>query len=88
MRSVAFGKYHTGPRLPEPSSSITAPNERIDTHEVFLPTVNAFAREHADKKIVLMGCGDNYVALIAQAKDKGELEGNIVAPYGPFEQIL
>ena len=86
VRSVAFGKYHTGPAF---RSLIVdyRPNERIDTREVFLPTVNAFAREHADKKIVLMGCGDNYVALIAQAKDKGELVGNIVAPYGPFEQM-
>lgn len=84
VKSVAFGKYHTGPAFRSLMIDYR-PNERIDTDEVFLPTVNAFAREHADKKIVLMGCGDAYVALIARAQDAGALEPNIIAPYGPFE---
>ena len=84
VQSVAFGKYHTGPAYRSLLIDYR-PNEKIDTEEVFLSTVNAFAREHADKKIVLMGCGDGYVALIARANDAGTLAENIIAPYGPFE---
>lgn len=84
VQSVAFGKYHTGPAYRSLLIDYR-PNEKIDTEEVFLSTVNAFAHEHADKKIVLMGCGDGYVALIARANDAGTLAENIIAPYGPFE---
>ena len=84
VQSVAFGKYHTGPAYRSLLIDYR-PNEKIDTEKVFLSTVNAFAREHADKKIVLMGCGDGYVALIARANDSGTLAENIIAPYGPFE---
>lgn len=39
------------------------------------------------KTIVLVGCGDNYVALVAQAKDAHELADNIVAPYAPYSML-
>lgn len=84
VSSVCFGKYRTGPAYRSHMIDYH-PNERIDTPAVFLETVNGFAQAHADKTIVLMGCGDSYVALIAQAKDAGSLAPNIVAPYGSFE---
>lgn len=84
VKSVAFGKYHTGPAYRSLLVDYR-PDERIDTDEVFLERVNGFAAEHPDKTIVLMGCGDSYVALVARAKDAGALAGNIVAPYGPFD---
>lgn len=52
-----------------------------------LKTVNGIAQAHADKTIVLVGCGDNYVALVAQAKDAHELADNIVAPYAPYSML-
>ena len=54
---------------------------------VMLKIVNGIAQAHADKTIVLMGCGDNYVALVAQAKDADELADNIVAPYAPYSML-
>ena len=84
VKTTCFGKYRTGPAYRSRMIDYH-PDPAIDTRPVFLEKVNAFAREHADKKIVLMGCGDGYVALIAQARDAGELEGNIIAPYAPFE---
>ncbi len=84
VKTTCFGKYQTGPAFRSLMIDYH-PDPKIDTPEVFLTTVNAFAREHADKKIVLMGCGDGYVALIAQAHDAGELAENIIAPYAPFE---
>lgn len=82
VQSYVFGKYPSGPSY---GSRITiyTPNVKIDTDEVFLETVNGFAKKHADKKIVLVGCGDSYVALIS--KHKKELESNIIAPYIDFD---
>ena len=82
VKSYIFGKYPTGPSY---NSKIIEyhPDPRIDTDEYFLATINEFARNHAKKKIVLVGCGDSYVALIS--KHKSELEKNIIAPYIDFD---
>ncbi len=82
VRTYIFGKFPTGPSYNSRMISYHA-DPRIDTDEYFLKTVNRFADKHKDKKIVLIGCGDSYVALIS--KHKGELKGNIVAPYIDYE---
>lgn len=82
VKSYIFGKYPSGPSYNSKIIEYT-PNPKIDTDEVFLDTVNTFAAKHADKKIVLVGCGDSYVALIS--KHKKELAENIIAPYIDFE---
>ena len=82
VKSLVFGKYQTGPVYRSQIIDYT-PNVDIDTMPVMLKTVNGIAQAHADKTIVLVGCGDNYVALVAQAKDAHELADNIVAPYAP-----
>ena len=86
VKSLVFGKYQTGPAYRSQIIDYT-PNVDIDTMPVMLKTVNGIARAHADKTIVLMGCGDNYVALVAQAKDANELADNIVAPYAPYSML-
>lgn len=82
VKSHIFGKFPSGPSC---NSKIIDyhPDPRIDTDEYFLTTINGFAGEHGDKKIVLVGCGDSYVALIS--KYKNELEKNIIAPYIDFD---
>ena len=68
VKSLVFGKYQTGPAYRSQIIDYT-PNVDIDTMPVMLKTVNGIAQAHTDKTIVLVGCGDNYVALVAQAKD-------------------
>lgn len=82
VKSYIFGKYATGPSY---GSKIINyyPNPKIDQDDYFLMRVNSFAKKHANKKIVLIGCGDSYVALIS--KHKAELAKNIIAPYIDFE---
>ena len=82
VKSYIFGKYPTGPSFNSKIIEYHA-NPKIDTDDYFLKTVNAFAKKHANKKIVLIGCGDSYVALIS--KHKAELAENIIAPYIDFE---
>ena len=86
VKSLVFGKYQTGPAYRSQIIDYT-PNVDIDTMSVMLKTVNGIAQAHADKTIVLVGCGDNYVALVAQAKDAHELADNIVAPYAPYSML-
>ena len=82
VQTHVFGKYQTGPSF---KSKLTAyhPNPKIDEDETFLATMRAFAAEHADKKILVMGCGDNYVAMAARLRD--QLPENMIAPYIDFD---
>lgn len=82
VKSYIFGKYATGPSYQSKITEYKA-NPKIDTDDYFLETVNTFAAGHADKKIVLVGCGDSYVALVS--KHKAELAENITAPYIDFD---
>lgn len=82
VRSFIFGKFPSGPSYNSRMITYRA-NPKIDTDEVFLKTVNGFAKKHREKKIVLIGCGDSYVALIS--RHKAELAENIIAPYIDFD---
>lgn len=82
VRTYIFGKFPTGPSYNSRIISYHA-DPRIDTDAYFLKTVNRFADKHKEKKIVLVGCGDGYVALIS--RHKSELRNNIIAPYIDYE---
>lgn len=78
IRSVVIGKAATGPSC---NSRIiefrTVPG--LDMRETFLDTVKSLASEFADKKVILLGCGDNYVEQIIL--NKPQLPSNFIAPY-------
>lgn len=82
VKSYTFGKFATGPSYQSRIIEYT-PNPKIDTDEVFMKTVKNFCSKHADKTVVLVGCGDSYVALIS--KYKNELPKNTIAPYIDFD---
>lgn len=50
-----------------------------DSEETFLAELNAIADENPGKKLILFGCGDWYVDLITQYRDK--LEDRYIIPY-------
>lgn len=50
-----------------------------DQKEIIKKLANDFADAHKDKKILLVGCGDNYVKRISA--NKGEYRENIIVPY-------
>ena len=82
VKSYVFGKYATGPSYQSRITEYHA-DARNEDDDYFLATVNGLAAKHADKTIVLVGCGDSYVALCS--KHKAELASNIIAPYIDFE---
>ena len=69
VKSYVFGKYQTGPSF-NSELTIYEGNPAIDTDEYFLNRITKFAGEHGDKKILLIGCGDSYVALVSKHKAK------------------
>ena len=82
VKSRVFGKYANGPSC---GSKITVyhANEAIDTDEIFMKAVRTFSKRNPDKKILAIGCGDSYVALIS--KHKNEFPGNVIAPYIDYD---
>lgn len=84
IRATAVGKF---PSFPCYGSAILdyQPNPEIETPTVFLKTVEDFAARHPDKTVLVLGCGDSYVKLCAQFRDK--LPPNCVAPYISAEEM-
>lgn len=82
VKSYVFGKYPSGPSFGSKIIEYHA-DELIDTDTIFLKTVREFADAHEDKKVLAIGCGDSYVALVS--KHKEELPANVIAPYIDFE---
>ncbi|MBQ2237848.1 MAG: ATP-grasp domain-containing protein [Lachnospiraceae bacterium] len=82
VKSYVFGKFPSGPSYKSKITEYTA-IYKIDSDDTFLDTILTFSQKHKDKKIILIGCGDSYVALIS--KYKAELPDNIIAPYIDFD---
>jgi D-aspartate ligase len=74
----AFGKADSGPCIGSKIINYTY-DEMADTQEVFLKKVLDFAGQHRDKKILLLGCGDNYLELISE--NKPNYPDHVIAPY-------
>ena len=78
ITSHVYGKYPTGPCYGSKIMHYMA-EEKADQTETFLRLVEDFAKKHQQESVLLMGCGDSYVQLISENKDK--LPSNVIAPY-------
>ena len=58
---------------------------RADQPDVLPQLVIDFARTYSDRKILLLGCGDNYVRRISEAKEL--FPENVIAPYMDFPDL-
>ena len=78
IRTVAYGKY---PSFPCHDSAIIDYRVCPDNEDItaFRRNAQAVAEEFPDKKIILLGCGDNYVQMAAHCRDS--LPDNVIAPY-------
>ena len=68
VKSYAFGRYELGPTK---YSKLVKFNsmENADVPEVVLPVLEAFAKEHENALLFLVGCTDAYADLIIENKD-------------------
>ena len=78
--SYAFGRYPIGVTM---HSKLIHFQQvlHLDTDEVFLQTMQDFAKAHTadNSSLILMGCTDDYVNLIARHKET--LVQNYIVPY-------
>ena len=78
IKSVAYGKFNLGPCYKSEIIDYRS-NIKVDEQNTFLEIVLEFSKANLDKKIILIGCGDSYVQLISENKNK--FPENIIAPY-------
>ncbi len=78
VRSYVIGKVSSGPSCNSRIIDFRAV-PGLDMPETFVKTIRGIASLHPEKKIILMGCGDNYVEQIIKNRDR--LPENTVAPY-------
>lgn len=78
VKSHAFGRYAMGETKYTRIIDFTAV-EDIDTDTVLLKTLEAFARQHPDETKILIGCTDDYAALLIRNREI--LSKNYIVPY-------
>ena len=82
--SAGFGKAASGPIMNSRIIQYTAV-AGADQPVVLPGLINKFAAKHANQRILVLGCGDNYVRRIAEAKP--ELADNVIVPYLDFGHL-
>ena len=84
IKTIAYGMYPSGPCY---GSSIIDYRvcENNDAPEQVLENARHVAAEFPDKKILLLGCGDNYLTAIST--NLGKYPENVIAPYIPLEMM-
>ena len=78
IKTAVFGKFYTGPSYQSKITEFYA-DPNIDQKKTFLKALNDFAKKHPKKKLILLGCGDNYVRQIIE--NKKELSKSYIVPY-------
>ncbi len=78
IKSIACGKAKSGPACHSNIIDYQA-IENLDHPETFIQVLNGLAGRLAHKKLILLGCGDNYVEQII--RNRAQLRENIIAPY-------
>lgn len=79
-----YGKYYSGPLIGSKILNYRS-NIGADNKNIFPKLVKKYALTNKAYKIFLLGCGDNYIKLISEFKDK--LPKNIIAPYIDLDEM-
>lgn len=82
IKTTVIGKFATGPSYGSRIIDYIA-NDKIDQEEVFLNIINKLAKSNKNKKIILLGAGDNYINMITKNRD--QLSDNIIVPFTSYE---
>ena len=82
--SAAYGKASTGPIRNTRILDYQA-RPHADMPDVLAGLVREFAQAHSDRRILVLGCGDNYVRRISIAKNL--FPDNVIVPYLDFEEL-
>ena len=78
IKTIAFGRYPSGPCYRSDIIDYRVCENNSDP-AVVLKNVSAVAAEHPDKKVFVLGCGDDYLTAIAA--NLARYPANVIAPY-------
>lgn len=84
VKTVAYGMYPSGPCFGSDIIDYRVCRDN-DAPETVRKNVSAAAAEFADKTVLVLGCGDNYLTAIAENLPR--FPKNVVAPYVGLEQM-
>ena len=84
VKSIVMGKVNSGPSCNSRIIDFRAASA-LDRQDIFIRTVTELAEKYSEKKIILIGCGDNYVEQII--RNKAVLPANVIAPYVDEEMM-
>ena len=84
VKSIVYGKLYTGPNCNSKISDYRAVKD-LENEDVFLEIVNKIADEYKSKKILVVGCGDSYVALSSKLANK--FKKNVVVIKTDYNQM-
>ena len=82
VKSKVFGKALMGTCYKSKMIDFTE-IENLDTPEVMLTVVNDLALKETTKKLIAIGCGDNYVKCIC--KNREFFKSNVIVPYADYD---
>lgn len=82
IKSKVFGKALMGTCYKSKLVDFTE-IKNLDTNEVITETINDFAMKNTTKKLLAIGCGDNYVKCLAQNREN--FKSNVIVPYSDYD---
>lgn len=81
IKSKVFGKALMGTCYKSNLVDFTEV-KNLDTADVMIAILNDFAMKNTTKKLLAIGCGDNYVKCLAQNRDS--FKSNVIVPYADY----
>jgi len=81
VKSKVFGKALMGTCYKSQLVDFTEVKD-LDNPQVMIEVLNDYAMKNTTKKLLAIGCGDNYVKCLATSRDG--FKSNIVVPYGDY----
>lgn len=82
IQSRVFGKALMGTCYKSKLVKFTEIKD-LDTPQTLLNVLCDYAERHSDKKVLAIGCGDNYVKCLAC--NKGKFPQNVIIPYADYD---
>ena len=82
IKSKVFGKALMGTCYKSKLVDFTE-IKNLDTPDVMIPVLNDFAMANTTKKLLAVGCGDNYVKGLAQNREN--FKSNVIVPYDNYD---
>jgi len=84
VKSVVVGKSTRGPNAHSRIIDFRL-EKNLEEEGTLKRVVSDLAQEFKDKTIILLGCGDSYIELLA--KNKENFPGNTIAPYVDYSKM-